>query len=147
MSPDETGERARNARRGKGETKKAPRGTLFLAGKPQWLPVVLLVVLLSADAPEVCLHGLCTGSGVQLREEVLLINDDLGEVGLACPNHLCYGGETLARLQLLRARLGGTLAMNLGVTSVVIFATSIDRAELPGNLTRDIINRIEKINS
>ena len=37
MSPDETGERARKARRGKGETKKAPRGTLFLgavSGQP-----------------------------------------------------------------------------------------------------------------
>ena len=105
---------------------------------------MLLVVLLTADAPEVCFHGLCAGSGVFLRKEGFLVCNDLAQVDLACPNHRCYRGETLACLQLLRARLGAALAMNGRLFQSGGFHVVVNGAKFLRDLARDMVNRVFK---
>ena len=152
MSPDETGERARNARRGKGETKKsAPRDAFFGARAimrekctERRLAVVRLVVLLTADAPQVRAHGLGTACGVFLREEGLLVGNDLGQIGAACGDHRCYSRETLTRFQLLVARLGRTVAVDGRVLQSGGFGIAVDRTMLFRDLARDVVNRVQK---
>ena len=108
------------------------------------LAIVLLVVLLTADAPEVRLHGLGAGSGVFLRKEGLLVGYDLREVDLTRPHHCRHGGETLADLQLLGGGLGGTLAMNGRVLQACGFHVVVNGAKFLRDLARDVVNRVFK---
>lgn len=107
---------------------------------------MLLVVLLSADAPEVRTHGLCAGSGVFLRKEGFLVGNDLAQVDLARPYHRCYRGETLACLQFLGGRLGAALAMNGSVLQSGGFHVVVNGAKFLRDLARDMVNRVFKNN-
>ena len=66
---------------------------------------MLLVQLLSADAPVRLLHGLCAARLVLLREEGLLVGRDLREIVRALLDHRCHADKAVADLVLtLRQR-------------------------------------------
>ena len=108
------------------------------------LSVMRLIVLLSADAPEVLAHGLGTAGGVFLREESLLVGNDLRQIGAACGDHRCHSGETLTCFQLLGARLSGTLAVDGSVLQSGGFHVIVNRAKFLRDLARDVMNRVFK---
>ena len=70
---------------------------------------VLLVVLLTADFPVPCEHGLLAVGLVSLGCEGDLVVGDLREIFLTLRDHRPYRGEACADLQLLRAQRRGTL--------------------------------------
>ena len=105
---------------------------------------MLRIVLLSADSPQVGTHGLGTACRVFLRKEGLLVGNDLRQIGATCGDHRCHSGETLTRLQLLGARLGGTLAVDGSVLQSGGFHVIVNRAKFLRNLARDVMNRVFK---
>ena len=111
----------------------------IVAGLP-----LLLVILLSADAPQVSPHGLGTTGSVFLREEGLLVSNDLGQIGAACGDHRCYSRETLTRFQLLVDRLVRTVDVDLRVLQSGGFGIAVDRTMLFRDLARDVVNRVQK---
>ena len=105
---------------------------------------VLRIVLLTADAPEVGSHGLGTACGVFLREEGLLVGNDLGQIGAACVDHHGYSCETLTRFQLLGGRLSCTVAVDGRVLQASGFHVIVNRAKFLRDLARDVVDRVFK---
>ena len=105
---------------------------------------MLRIVLLSAYSPQVRTHGLGTTCSVFLREEGLLVGNDLGQIGTACGDHRCHSGETLTRFQLLGGGLGGTLAVDGSVLQAGGFHVIVNRAKFLRDLARDVVNRVFK---
>ena len=75
----------------------------------RWLTVVLSVILLAADLPQVRAHGFLAAGSIFLRQECILVGRDLRQVALTSLDQRCYGCETLASLQLIAGRLGAAL--------------------------------------
>ena len=69
---------------------------------------VLCVVRVAAHFPQIGFHRLLTGSGIFLREEVLLVGSDELEVTLTRCNSCTHCGEAGADCCLFRSRLGRT---------------------------------------
>ena len=81
---------------------------------------VLLVVLLTADVPEVRLHGLFAAGGVALSEEVRLVGRDLHQV-LAAQTHCCSDfREARTSGELFRLRRGRTVVLTYHVDAGAI---------------------------
>ena len=78
----------------------------FLLLHQRWLALVLRIILLAADLPQVRAHGLLATGKIFLRQECILVGRDLRQVSPTSLNHRSYGCETLASLQLIAGRLG-----------------------------------------
>ena len=67
-----------------------------------------LVILLTADFPQVRLHGLLAVGKILLREEVNLVLSDGHEVRRTLLHHRCHRAEAVTSLQLLGGERRGT---------------------------------------
>ena len=70
--------------------------------------VLRLIVLLTADLPEVGVHGLLAVGEVLLREEVDLVLGDFSQIFLTRSDHRTYGLESLADSHLFLLQRRGT---------------------------------------
>ena len=78
---------------------------------------MLRIILLAADLPQVCPHGLLAAGSIFLRQEVILVGRDLREVALAGLDHRGNRCETLACLQLIAGRLGSAV-VSIGLADI-----------------------------
>ena len=75
---------------------------------PFTLALMLGVIRIAADLPEVGAHRLLAVSGVPLCEEGLLVGSDVHQVCFTCLDSGCYCGEAGTSVKLFRCRQGGT---------------------------------------
>ena len=73
------------------------------------LALVRLVVLISADFPQVSLHGLFATGRLLLCSEVLLVRGDLVQIALTSLHSSCHSGEASACIQLIGRQRSATL--------------------------------------
>ena len=81
-------------------TEKSPDLSDFSLKRVTGLAVVLCVVRSTAYSPEVRTHGLFATGGVLLREEILLVLRDLGQIVRALLNGCLHSGEASADSKL-----------------------------------------------
>ena len=88
------------------------------------LAVVLGVILLAADVPEVRFHGLFATGGVLLLEEGCAVGCDLREVFDALVDSCLYLGEARARCEAA-LRLADVLTVGVGLADVETRAVGV----------------------
>ena len=94
---------------------------LLSAASPR-LALMRCVVLLTADLPQVRIHGALAGCQILLGDEVQLVLRDLVQIFPAGCYHRAHLGEALADSQFLGGRLCGTLYGLTQVQTVAVLA-------------------------
>ena len=83
---------------------------------------VRLIVLLTADEPEVGFHGLFAAGGVLLRLERLHVGSDVAQVLPTGLDRCCYRGEAVTCPEFVLTRSGRTNDFLAEVNTVTIAA-------------------------